>query len=118
MANVNTSIMNLLSDSYAETIERLKGLIEVYESETGRGMTSLCKDMTVSRSNLARALSPNDKRELSVWLFIRLCQHLELWPDSVAYDPKPEHEKMSLRVLLGVPKEGIVVAMLRVHAAS
>lgn len=115
--DVNTQVMNLLSDSYEETIELLKGHIATYEGEQGGGMTGLCKDMEISRSNLARAMSPNDSRELSVWLFISICQHLGYWPSGVAYTATPEHEKISLRVLLSIPKEAIVVALLRVHAA-
>lgn len=117
MTQVVNQVMNLLSDTYDETIEMLKMQIAAYEGPEGKGMAGLCKEMKIDRSNLDRALSPNNERELSVWLFIRICQHLGHWPDSVAYTATPQHEKVSLRVLLSIPKEAIIVALLRLHAA-
>jgi len=122
--NVARQVQDLLADSYEDTITILEGQIRVYESPqlspiTGRvrtGINVFCEDAGISSANLSRIFDPNNDREMSVYLFITICQHLGIWPESIAYTATPLHEKVSLRVLLSIPKEAITVTMLRVHS--
>ncbi len=122
--NVASQVQELLAGAYEETIAILEGHIRAYESPEltsgGRprsGVHAFCKDCEISVANLHRIFDRNNDREMSVYLFIKICQHLGFWPVSIAYTATPLHEKVSLRVLLSIPKEAITVTILKVHSS-
>ncbi len=104
-----------------EGMINLKNLMEQYVSPTlttkkgapKTGITALAEDIGVSRSNIAQIFSEKNAQEMSTWLFVKIAQHLDLWPEGWQYAPDKRMEKQSIKIAMITPRDPLMVVLAR-----
>lgn len=100
---------------YKRTLDRLRAEIEAHVCpKSGKAsMKAFCEEYGINRPNLATVLG--DKSEMSVALFVRICESLgKLVQGRVPHDVK-QLDRISLRGYLAVDYTAVTQTLLTLH---
>jgi DNA-binding phage protein len=112
-------IYDTIGEMVDEAMESLRNDMEQYESPTlltaggkpKRGISALALDIGVDRTNITNIFSDRTNQQMSTWLFIKICQHLNIWPAGWEYHPTKDQERQSVKVAMMTPRDPMMVCL-------